>query len=262
MNSLFRPSSALAICSWVVLSFLVFPTLVVVPLSFGDPVQLIFPPVSWGTEIYQTLFRDDKWLNSAMLSARIALFSTVLAVATGLPAAYGLSRTTWVGRQSIYGLFMAPAVIPVVVLGLGLYLFFVKVSLVRTEIGIVLAHAVVAFPFVTSTLLAGIKMLDENLEKASHVMGAGTVYTFFHVVVPLLSRSIIAAALFSFLISFDETIVSYFIGNSADMTLPVRMYQSVRWDSTPVLAAVSTLLTLLSFTICLVATFALRAKPN
>ncbi|SFJ73035.1 putative spermidine/putrescine transport system permease protein [Bosea sp. OK403] len=263
-TKLFKASWTTTLFSWSVLAFLLLPTLIVIPLSFGDPVELVFPPPVWSVRIYNQLWADAAWLNSATLSLRIGLASTVLATCIAVPAAYGLYRSSSAIRQLVYGLFMTPAVVPVVVLALGIYLYFVRIGLVGREVGLVVAHAVYAFPFVFAAVLSGMKDVDQNLERAAHVMGASHFYAFIHIVLPLLARSITAGALFAFLMSFDETVIAYFLASTEMTTLPVRMFQSVRWDSTPILAAVSTLLTVLSFAICMVAGIGLarKSKPS
>ena len=110
--------------------------------------------------------------------------------------------------------------------------------------------------------MAGLKHVDPNLESAARVMGAGRLYTLVKVTLPLLKPTIVAGALFAFLISFDEVVISYFISSTRTETLPVKMYSSIQWEISPVLAAISTLLTVLSLVVCVLASMLQKDEPR
>lgn len=142
---------------------------------------------------------------------------------------------------------------PIVVVALGLYLYFATIGVHGPAIPIVLGHVLIAFPFVIVTCMAGMQNVDRNLEIASQIMGAGPFTVFRKVTLPLLRPTIIASALFAFVISFDELVISYFVGKAGFSTLPVKMFGSIQWDISPVIAAISTLLTVFSLIVCLIA---------
>jgi putative spermidine/putrescine transport system permease protein len=110
---------------------------------------------------------------------------------------------------------------------------------------------VVTLPFVLVTAMAGLRSVDPNLETAAMVMGAGRLTVLRRITLPLLTPAIVTGGLFAFLISFDEVVISYYVTNVRTQTLPVKMYSTIHWEISPVLAAISTLLTVLSLAVCL-----------
>ena len=145
---------------------------------------------------------------------------------------------------------LSPAFVPAIVLALGLYLYLGVAHLSGTTLGLIISHTLVAMPFVIVTAMAGLRHVDRNLEIAASVMGAGRLLVLWRITLPLLRPTLLAAGLFAFLISFDEVVISTFVAGVRTETLPVKMYSAIRWEISPVLAAVSTLLTLLSLGIC------------
>jgi putative spermidine/putrescine transport system permease protein len=115
---------------------------------------------------------------------------------------------------------------------------------------LVAAHGIVTLPFVIMTVSAGLRHIDPVLERAATVMGASRITVLRRVTLPLLTPSIVSGGLFAFLISFDEVVISWFVARPGDTTLPVRMFSSIQFDVSPVLAAISTMLTALSVVIC------------
>lgn len=243
--------------------YLLFPTFIIVPMSFGNRVELVFPPPSLSLDLYRDYFGGDDWLQSTGRSALYAVLASTLAMFLAVPAGYSLTRTSFRGKRLLVMLLLSPMMVPVVVISLGLYLYFLKLALVGTAIAVVLAHAMYVTPFIILTVSAGVENLDERLEKAAIIMGASQWRVFFQVVLPQLVPSIISGALFAFLMSFDEVVIAWFITGPETMTLPVKMYSSIKWEVTPVLAAVATMLTALSVLSCLAAQAAKnwRATP-
>jgi putative spermidine/putrescine transport system permease protein len=149
-------------------------------------------------------------------------------------------------------LLLSPILVPIIVIALGLYFYFASLGITGSELALVMGHAVYTTPFVIVTAMAGLRHVDQNLETAATIMGAGPIYTFFRVTLPLLKPAMFAGGLFAFLMSFDEVVVAYFISKAGSTTLPVKMFSSIQWEISPVLAAVSTFLTVVSLVICLI----------
>ena len=123
-----------------------------------------------------------------------------------------------------------------------------------TTLSIVFGHTIFVTPFVMVVVMAGLRGVDPNLEAAAKVMGAGSIYTFWRVTLPLLKPALVAAGLFAFLMSFDELVISFFLSGFGTQTLPVKMYDSIVLEISPVLWAISVLLTLLALVICVTIT--------
>ena len=240
--------------------YLVFPTLIIVPVSFGNRVELVFPPTQLSLDLYRDYFASREWLEVTWRSFRNALAACALALILGVPGAYALVRTDFAGKRLVTMLLLSPILVPLVVISLGLYLYLGRLHLTGTTLGLVLAHTMYVTPFVLITIGAGVQQLDERLEIAATIMGAGRLRVFRSVVIPQLGPSIVSAALFAFLMSFDEVVIAWFLTSPATMTLPVKMYASIKWESSPVIAAVATLLILLSVLICLIGIVLTRGR--
>jgi putative spermidine/putrescine transport system permease protein len=240
-----------AAAAWVGYLFLLLPSLVVIPISFSGTQELSFPPKEFSLALFRQFLGDPAWWGSALQSLLVACCVTALSLLIALPASYALARGRFRGRRVLELVSLAPMLVPVVVLGLGMYMHLSTLRLVNTTLGVVLAHTVATIPFMLVALGAGLRHADPALETAAMIMGAGRLRIFTEVVLPQIRPSVLVGALFAFLISFDEVIIAYFITGPESMTLPVKMYSAIRWEVSPVLAAVSTLLTLLSLVVCL-----------
>jgi putative spermidine/putrescine transport system permease protein len=248
-----RPTPFSIASAWVVYVFLIMPSLIVIPMSFGDKEEFQFPPDGISFYLYRQFFFESSWMDTTIQSFQVATISTAIALMFGISAAYGIVRGNFPGKQVLTLFLLSPILVPVIVVALGLYLYLSSFGIVGTTFGLVLGHVLHTTPFVIVMAMAGLKHVDPNLEAAARVMGAGQLYTLLRVTLPLLKPTIVAGALFAFLISFDEVVISYFISSTRTETLPVKMYSSIQWEISPVLAAISTLLTLLSLVVCVFA---------
>ncbi len=237
--------------AWITYLFLLVPSLIVIPISFGGPGEMEFPPRQWTLELYRQFFTDASWWGSLTQSLKVAACVMVLTAVIGVPAAYVLQRSRVPGRVLFSGLAMGPLLVPVIVLALGLYLQMAPRGFLNNSLTIVLAHTMLAMPFMLISVGAALRHIDPAYEQVALIMGAGKLRIFFRVVLPQLRSGIMAGALFAFLISLDEVIVSYFITGPETETLPVKMYSALRWEVSPVIAAVSTLLTVISLAFAL-----------
>jgi putative spermidine/putrescine transport system permease protein len=246
--------------AWCGYAFLILPTLVIIPMSFNSTDELAFPPDSFSLRQYEAFFLKGDWLSSTFLSFKIAIATAVLAVVIGVTAAYGLARSSFPGRGAIVLFLLSPMLVPVVVVALGLYLYFATLGFSGSALPIVVGHTLVAIPFVIITASSALRHMERNIEAAAMIMGASPFQVFRKVTLPLLRSGIIASALFAFLISFDEVIIAYFVGRAGFSTLPVKMFSTIQWEISPVIAAVATLLTILSTGICILVTILMDRK--
>jgi putative spermidine/putrescine transport system permease protein len=247
-----HPLPLTAVMAWIVFAFLLLPSFIIFPISFGNQHEIVFPPPGFHLDLYRLFFTTSNWVPATIQSLKVALLSTAAALVLGTLAAYGLERSRIPGKQLLLVLLLSPLLIPGVVIALGLYSYFAAIGLTGT-VALVVGHTVLLCPFVIVTVSAGISELDASVETAASIMGAGRLRIFTVVVVPQLGPSLFSAALFSFLMSFDELVIAWFIAGPQSMTLPVKMYSSVQTETSPILAAVSTMLTVLSLIICIAA---------
>lgn len=233
--------------------FLLIPIAVTIPMAFGPTNALTFPPTSYSLDLFRIFFNSPGWLWPLFESIKVALASMAIAMFAGLPAGYWIARQEFIGKGLITSVIMSPLVIPHVVTALGLYLYFSYIRINATTLSLVLGHVMVILPFVVLMIIAGVHKLDRNLEFGAELMGAGPIRMFLTVVAPQLVPSLVSAAFFSFLLSFDEVVISWFLAGHDTITLPVKMYSALEWEVSPVIAAVSTMMTALSLLVCVVA---------
>lgn len=230
-------------------AFLLLPILFIVALSFGSSQWLIFPPPSWTLRWYQELFADPRWLESGWTSFRIALVVSVLSVGLGTLASFGLVRGRFAGREALKAFFLTPMILPVVVLAVALYAFFLRVGLAGTMLGFVLAHLVVALPFAILSISTALEGFDKSIEDAAVLCGASPLEAVLRVTLPAIANGLFSAAIFSFLASWDEVVLAIFMASPSLQTLPVKIWGTLRQDLTPIIAAASSLL--IAFTLVL-----------
>jgi putative spermidine/putrescine transport system permease protein len=221
----------------LILLFLAFPIVVVVVVSFSSATYLTFPPPAFGLRWYSAYFGSEDWLRPTWLSLWVAAATVVLATLLGTLAALGIARLPRALRVVAAGLILSPLIVPVIVVAIGIYYAFSRYGLVGSPIGLVLAHTCLAVPFVVTSVSASLAGIDPRLEQAALSLGATPGGTFFQVTLPLIRPG----ALFAFITSFDELVVALFLSGSGAVTLPRRMWDDLRFQIDPTIAAVSTL---------------------
>ncbi|MGD9906201.1 MAG: ABC transporter permease [Vicinamibacterales bacterium] len=222
--------------------FLLAPILVVVPLSFSGDSYLTFPPDTWSTRWYGAMLAHEGLIRAFRTSLGLAALVTALALATGIPAACALARGRFPGRDLLATLFSAPLLLPSVILGLALLLTFSPWGLVGSYPGLVLAHLVLCTPYVVRIMTTALATLPPGVEEAAATLGASPATVFRRVTMPLLYPAVAASATLSFLISFDEVVVSLFVTGPRLTTLPVEIFTYVDTRTDPLVAAVSVVL--------------------
>lgn len=235
---------ALTAIATVILLFLALPIVVILVTSFSNNAFASFPPETWTLNWYKALFADgSKWPAALTLSALVAALSTVFSLIIGVTAATALVRSELPLRSAVFALVLGPLVIPQIVTALGLFLLFEPAAMLGSPIAIALGHTVLASPIAVLILIATLRGIDERLEDAAASMGAGRLTIARKITFPLAAPGMIAAAIFSFITSFDEFYISQFLSSVDTVTLPVRVYNSLTFEIDPSVTAVSALLT-------------------
>lgn len=226
----------------LILFYLVLPTLVILPISLGSADHIEFPPHQLTLHWYREYLSDPDWMAATWFSLKIALATSLAATAIGTLAAMALIRGDLPGKQALQALSLAPMVVPHVVYGVALYLIFSPLRLTGNFVGFLVAHTVLAVPYVLITVMAALQRFDFTLELAALSCGASRTRAFLLVVLPNISPSVAVAAVFAFLSSFDEATVAFFISDTGGKTISRKMFEDIDFNLTPVIAAVSTLL--------------------
>lgn len=241
----------------VVLVFLSGPLLIIIPMSFSSAGGLEFPPPGWSLQWYEALFSSPAWGSAIKTSLLIGLTSSLVALVLGALAGYGLARGTFRGRGALLAIFLAPMIVPPIVTAVGMYLTFTQVGLQGTFVGIAAGHVVILVPYVVLLMAVAFQSMDRRLELMARSLGASWITAFRLVLLPLLAPSIAVSWLIALVTSFDEVIVTIFIGGTTD-TVPTLMFNQLRDRIDPTVTALSTLLVLVTVLILAVAGLLLR----
>jgi putative spermidine/putrescine transport system permease protein len=248
----------LVAATWTMLLYLMLPTLVAVPVSLTANRYLSLPEHGeLSVRHYSTFFTDPIWQSAILQSLAIGAAATVLATALGGLAAIGLWRAASRLAESVRLIALAPLIVPPLVSALAFYRLFAAWGLLDTIPGVVIAHALLATPYVLITVAASLANIDLRQEQASRSLGASGAQTIRYVILPQIVPGLATGAVFAFLTSWDEIIVTLFIAVREVYTLPRKMWDGINENLEPTIAAAATILFVV--TIALVGWQALRA---
>jgi putative spermidine/putrescine transport system permease protein len=226
----------------VILLYLLAPIIVVVATAFTTTAYPVFPPQGFTLQWFYRFLSMSEFTDAVQRSALLALTSTAIASVLGTFSALALGRYRFKGRDIIASLMLSPILFPTIVLGLALLVFYSQIGLSGSFTGLVIAHSVLTTPFVIRMVMASLAEFDPAVEEAARNLGAGWWRTFLQVTLPLVRPGVLAGAVFAFIISFDELVVTLFLAGPDMTTLPVRIYTYVEFSSDPTISAISTTL--------------------
>ncbi len=244
--------------TWTVLLFLMLPTLVAVPVSLTPERYISLPHGTLSLIHYRELATDPVWRSAIAQSLAIATVVTVLAVVLGGLAAVGFWRLASRAGETARLLALAPLIVPPVVSALTFYKLFARLGLLDTFVGVIFAHTMLAAPYVLITTAASLVNIDRRQEQASRSLGGSTLQTLWWVILPQARPGLLTGAIFAFLTSWDEIVVTLFIASRAVYTLPRKMWDGLNERVDPTIAAAATVL--FALTLLLVAAQALRRR--
>lgn len=224
------------------LIFLVVPCLLVIPMSFSADSFLNFPPHRLSLRWYHSFLDSDDWRRGAWVSIEVALATVVLATSTGTAAAYAIRSLGGRFAATIKMIFMLPMIVPVILIAVGVFFVYARLHLNNTIVGLVMAHTLLAIPYVVITVASGLDTYDLTQEMVARSLGATRIEAFFQVTFPQISAAVYASLLFSFMTSFDETVIALFVSGGDTSTLTKLMFENIRDQQDPTIAAISTVL--------------------
>jgi ABC-type spermidine/putrescine transport system permease subunit II len=226
------------------LVFLAAPVIAVIPMSFSTAGVFELIPAVPSLGQYRQFFGSPDWMSAVWVSLQVASGATVLATVLGVAAALGLARLPKRTKALLEAVLILPRIVPTIVFAVAAYSVFLKLGLVGTIGGLVLAHSVLAMPFVVVFVGSALRVFDWTQVEASRSLGAPSIVTFFRIILPQIRLSVLGSALFAFNLSFDEVVVTLFISGIHSKTLPVKVWDAIQYEIAPVLPAVSTLVIL------------------
>ena len=243
----------LYVISSIILFLLIVPSLIVIPMSFSDSQYLEFPPKNLSLRWYENYFFSWKvengfndWMAATRTSLLVAVLTIFLATPIGTLAAYGLTNSSARVRSILFPIMISPMMVPIILVAIGLFYFYVQFNMVNSIPGLVLGHSLVAMPLVLIIVLSALKNYDMNQEKVARSLGASRSRAFIEITLPQIKFSLVSAGLISFLTSFDEIIISLFVAGGDNSTITRSMFLALRDQIDPTIAAISTILIIIS----------------
>lgn len=224
--------------------FLLAPVIVVIITSFGSQAYLAFPPHGFSLEWYRGVFHNQSFVSGFEISVEVGAAAALVAVAVGVAAAVGLSRSARAARFA--NLYVGALLVPQVVLGLALLFILAPLHLAGHYLGLVIAHLAITVPYVIRMVWTSLATTDRSCEDAARTLGAGPWTAFRRVTLPLIRGAVVVGLLLAFIVSFDDAVVSLFVADGSEQTLPLQILSYIQGNDDPQIAALSTLLLVLS----------------
>jgi mannopine transport system permease protein len=234
---------------WSIAAFLVLPTLLVIGMSLSSETYIQFPPREVSIRWYIAYLADPQWIDATVLSFKIASGAMVMSTLIGTMASLAFVRGNLPGAELIRVLSLSPMITPSIITAVAVYLTFSPIGLTDNYFGFVIAHTVLALPYVVLVITASLTTFDVDIELAALNCGASRLRAFFEVVLPNIAPGVISAGVFSFLTSFDEATVAIFIAGAHQQTLPSKLFEDINSTLTPIIPAVSATMVVVSLTL-------------
>ena len=232
-----------------ILFFLLAPIAIVSVFAVNPTPYISFPPVGFTLVWFAKFFANPDFINALWISLRVAAAVLVLSMLIGATAALALVRGELRGAPALTAFFMSPLMLPAILTGLALFQIYLLAGIGRPVWGLVMGHTVVAVPYVIRTTLAVLYNFDRRLEEAAAALGANPLRVFFEVTLPLIRPGVIAGGIFAFIVSFDQFPVSLFLVVPKGETLPVVLFNYMKFDLDGAIAAASMVSIALALTV-------------
>ena len=232
-------------------AFLLLPIAIVLLFAVNSAAFIVFPPSGFSLRWFGKFFGSRDFMEAFSLSLQLAALTVAIATVVGTMAALAIVRGRIRGAGFLSALFLSPLMLPAILTGLALFQFYVILDVGRTFMGLLMGHVVICIPYVVRTVTAMLHNFDVSLEEAARNLGAGGGATFRHVTLPLIRPGVIAGGIFAFIVSFDQFPVSLFLVTPGANTLPITLFNYLRYDFDPTVAAASTVSIALSVTVVL-----------
>lgn len=237
--------------NFLAMVFLLAPIAIVFVFALNPAPYIEFPPVGVSLVWFREFFASPQFTGALILSLKVAAYTTVLAVFFGATAALALARGELPGATTITAFILSPLMLPAILTGLALFQTYVLADVGRPLWGLVMGHTIVTTPYVVRTTLAVLANFDTRLEEAATNLGASPLRVFFEVTLPLIKPGVIAGGIFAFIVSFDQFPVSLFLVGPGTETLPITLFNYLRFALDGTIAAASIVSILLAFLVVL-----------
>ncbi len=246
--------SKLLLRVWVslVYLFLFAPILMVILMSFSTAKYSTFPIKAWTTKWYFDAFADEKIISALQISVTVAVISSLIATVVGTMGALAIVRYKFRFREFMRAYFLSPIIVPEIITGIALLSFATILSMQSGMLLVVIGHVLIGLPFVVTIVSARLHGFDRTLEEAAMDLGADESTTFRRITLPLMAPGVLGGLMLAFTVSFDNFLITYMLAGSDVMTIPVHIYSMIRFEFTPKIHAISTVIIFISIALVLV----------
>jgi len=224
--------------------FLLAPVAIIVFSSFNPTEANTFPPTGFSLRWYGKFLDSERFVSSFRFSLWLAAISAVTATLIGFVTSYGLIRCWQRGRGLVQSLTMLPMMIPHLLISISLLLALMVVPIPELSV-LIIGHVLICLPFVIACIVASLEGIDAQLELAALTLGASRPRALWEIVIPLVAPGLLSATLFAFMVSFGDVYIALFLSGPGRTTLPIEIFAYMQWESTPVVAAITTIQILL-----------------
>ncbi len=247
--------AAILAIAGLALLYLILPTFVIIPLSFSSKTYLSFPPPGWSFQWYLELWQQQNYQTAFFNSIKVGVAAAALATVLGTLAALGIVRGRSRIMRPLSALIIAPLMLPQIILAIGMFPILANLGLIGSYLGVILGHTIVSTPLVFIAVSVSLRSYEESYELAAMTLGANWWQSFCFVTFPMIKLSMLVGAIFAFSFSFDEIIIALFLTDFETFTLPKQLYDELRYQMKPTIAAASTFV--ITISLLLLATVAL-----
>lgn len=247
-----KKSKLLTVFVALVYIFLFTPLVIIAITSVGTENYIAFPPKGFSLQWFVNVFKSKAFVNSMSTSFIISGVATLVALVIGMPAAYGLSRYNFKGKEIIKSFFFSPLIIPGIVVGFSLFQYLIVRLNMSVYMSLFIGHTLVIVPYIIRVIGSSLEVFDYSIEEAAMSLGCKKSLTFFKVVLPNITSGVMAAFMLAFINSFNNVPVSMFLTGPGVSTLPSTMMNYVEYNYDPTVSALSVLLMLLTIGIMFV----------
>lgn len=244
-----KKSKFLMIITILMIIFLIGPFVIIILSSFSSESVMRFPPTGYSFKWYEKVINIDMFKTTFFVSLKIGLLATLTALIMGIPVAYANVKYSYKGKGAVEVLFSSPAIIPGLVVGFALLRFFVYFTNLPIIIGLYLGHTAILFPYTVRVVSASMRNFDLSVEEAAVSLGSSPFYAFMSVVFPNIKAGIAAAFILAFITSFNNVPLSLFLTGPGVATLPVQMLVYMEYYYDPTIAALSSIIILITILI-------------
>jgi spermidine/putrescine transport system permease protein len=239
------------IYSLLIFIFLYMPIFVLALMSFNQS-RYNTLPFTFSTQWYSALFNNAKLMGAALNSVYIAFITAIVCVILGTALMLGIPEGRTKVKNLVNSIVLMPLTIPWLIMGLSLLLFLMKMGISKNLFMLLIGHVIISLPYTVLVIGARLSDMDKSIEEASYSLGANEWTTFRRVIMPSILPAIIAGGFLSFMISFDNFIISYFLIPTGSSTLPIEIYSSIKFGFTPEINAVATIILTISLVLVVI----------